>query len=386
VNGVAPDSGASVVLVLHELPIHALKGIDTVMSQLRTLLFLILSLFLITSAVDAEDQVWLKGGDRFTGKIIKVDEGKLVFELLVGGKVNIPLEKISAVQTDRPLNITLADGSTIKEGRLHRGEKGSAVKKADQEFSPITDFMLLKSIKDPNEKPKERDIWSGKLNVSGLITGGNTREKAAHIDGEIVGRWEKSRLTLDGGWDYGERDKELTTRRSHASIKGDWFVIEKGYLYARDRIENDEFQDLRVRHSMGLGMGYQVLETEKAELQFDVGASYVIEREEIRTAPPPAPPLKAKDRETDGYATADASAKFHYKLTDGVTFSEELLGFKSLKDTDDIRLVSTTGVDVLLTSRLSLTFRVVWEYDNQPAPGTKRVDTRYLTGIAYSFW
>ena len=323
----------------------------------------------------------MKGGDRFSGKILEIKKDKLVLKAATGDTVNLSLEKILSIQSDRPLKLTLTDTATTLEGMLERREEGSAVVGGENKVTPLTDFLRVKSIVDPNAKPKEPDIWSGKLNASGFVTGGNSREKAAHVDTVIEGRWTHTRLTLEGGWDYGESEGEMATRKSYGSLKGDWFFIKKAYAYARYRAENDEFQDLRVRHTMGAGLGYQVFETESTKFQIEAGASYVIER-----LNPFIPARNRRDAETDGYATADGAARFRYKVMDGVIFSEELLAYLSLKDMDDLRLSSKTALDLILSSSLSLTLQVLWEFDKLPAQGRKKQDTRYLAGITYSFW
>jgi len=346
------------------------------------LLLVAVAIALLAACTVAQERVWMKGGDRLSGKILEVKEDKLVLEAATGDTVNLSLEKILSIQSDRPLKLTLTDTTTILEGMLERREDGSAVVGGDNKVMPLTDFRLVKSIEDPNAEPVEPDIWSGKFNASGFITGGNSREKSAHLDTVIEGRWTHTRLTLEGGWDYGESEGTMTTRKSFGSLKGDWFFIEKAYAYARYRAENDKFQDLRIRHTMGAGLGYQVIETESTKFQIEAGASYVIERLD----PIMPQPVNRRVANTEGYATADGAAKFRYTVTEGVTFSEDLLAYLNLGDQDDLRLSSKTALDVMLSSTLSLTLQVLWEFDNLPAQGRKRQDTRYLAGITYTFW
>ena len=63
-------------------------------------------LFAIKSVAD---EVYLKNGDRITGQVISMEEGKLIFEASYAGKINIDWAEVSELKTDAPITVILRD-------------------------------------------------------------------------------------------------------------------------------------------------------------------------------------------------------------------------------------------------------------------------------------
>jgi putative salt-induced outer membrane protein YdiY len=329
---------------------------------------LLAALFLAANAA-AQDVVWLKNGDRYTGKILSASATELTFETVHGDKVKIPLGEMQGFSSDRPLRITL-DGDQVVEGQARRVDAGGLIVTTAAGETAIPDLSRIQGLSDPAVKPK---VWSGKAYGAATLSSGNTRERSVHADAEIVGRWTKTRLNLQGAWDYAESEDVLITRKAYGQAKYDWFALDRLYAYGRGRIEGDTFQDLAYRLLLGGGAGYEILKQDNLGFDLELGASWV--REDL-----------VNGGEDDDYASADGAARFLWKITEDIAFREELLAYKNLEDTDDIRMISTTNLDIALNSALSLTAKMVLEYDNTPAPGAKRRDARYMLGITYNFW
>jgi hypothetical protein len=59
-------------------------------------------------------------------------------------------------------------------------------------------------------------------------------------------------------------------------------------------------------------------------------------------------------------------------------------GIVSLEDMQDIILRTRTGLRLSLRNGFNTTVQYNWDWDNSPAPGTERVDERYLITLGYS--
>jgi putative salt-induced outer membrane protein YdiY len=324
-------------------------------------------LALVGGRIAAQERVWLKNGDRLTGKVLKVDGKKLVLKARYG-EVKIKLGNVKALESERALKVELGPDQVFV-GKLTVDDKGQTVLEHDGQRSAVDNFASVTSIADPKEFPK----WNAQVFASGVASGGNTREKAMHIDANVTGRWKKTRLAFDAAADYGEAFGEVTTRKAHAQARGDYFFSGPYYGYVRYRAENDKFQSIRLRSIAGLGLGWEVFNNDDGLLDLALGSSYITE--------------DLMDNQPDyGYATADLTANFSYKIYDGVTFGENLIGFQSLKNEKDLRLVSTTSLAVSITSFLAWEQKFVVEWNNTPAEDTKRTDWRYLTGLTFKLF
>lgn len=323
---------------------------------------------LVTSTA-AQDVVWLKNGDRFTGKIVKASAKELVMKLAIGPEIKIPIKEIRTFSSDHPLSVKL-DDDRVLEGQLKRVDKEGFVVTTPKGDQQVTDVARIKAVSDPAVEP---DIWDAKIYAAASVNRGNSNQRSAHIDGALVGTWAKASMKLEGAWDYGDAEDELTTRRAYGQLQGNWNFIERAYLYARDRLEGDTFQDLTYRNTLGGGGGFKVVKTDAVWLDLEVGSSWV--REDFTGG------LSDND-----YASGDGTLRFGWTITDGVVLGEEALGFVNLEETDDYRLRSKTTLDVALNSQLSITFALILQYWNEPPPDVKKEDVQYLAGLTWNFW
>lgn len=75
---------------------------------------LICILILITCPNIFADQIFLKNGDRITGKIVKKTDEKILIQTESLGEVMIDFAAVDKIMSDEPLNIELSDGQLLK--------------------------------------------------------------------------------------------------------------------------------------------------------------------------------------------------------------------------------------------------------------------------------
>ena len=80
-------------------------------------------LFFILSGHAHADEVWLKNGDRLTGKIIEIKESILTLETSYSEPVKLKFEAVQKMSSSEPVEIHLTDGEIIK-GKITTDEKG----------------------------------------------------------------------------------------------------------------------------------------------------------------------------------------------------------------------------------------------------------------------
>lgn len=68
-----------------------------------------------TSTALCADQVYLRNGDRLTGKIVSLTEGKMVVNSELSGPVTIDLKNVRTFSSDLPLEIHLKDGTVLHQ-------------------------------------------------------------------------------------------------------------------------------------------------------------------------------------------------------------------------------------------------------------------------------
>ena len=208
-------------------------------------------------------RVLLTNGDRLTGEVEKVVDGKLHFKSDIVGSITIDMKNVKTFSTDKPEKIILSDG-TILNRQITASDDGQ-VTLSGGEIIKAQDLKLtdITAVNPPAKNPVK---WKGSASVGWTSVHGNTRSETlqATLTGSL--RREKDRTTA--GLDYGKAkvqdpdtgDEETTEDWWKARAKYDYFLGEKFYGFIEGRYETDKIADLDRRVILGAGAGYQWIE------------------------------------------------------------------------------------------------------------------------------
>jgi len=328
---------------------------------------LVLAVFfvLLVCGQASADEVWLKNGDHLTGKVLSLDAGTLVFKTSYAGDLSIAWGEVVNLKTDEPIKVLLGDETTA-QGPLSPGDAGKVKVKAEQVAEPLT--IDLANVKAINPKPPLRTNF--RANVGFSMTDGNTDTQDIYADAEFMARTLHNRYTIGGLYKRSEDEDVKTEDKALGYMKYDHFFTKKWYGYANATGEQDEFKDLDLRVTLGVGAGYQFIETDRTNLSFEAGLSYVDENY-----------ILADD---NGFAAGRWALKFdHFLLPKSLQYFLYHTGLQSVEDSDDLILFTQTGFRIPFYKNLNITAQFNWEYDKSPSPGKKESDYTYLFTLGY---
>jgi len=329
--------------------------------------FFAVLLVLLAGAQAAADEVWLKNGDHLTGKVKSLDGGTLLFNTAYAGDLSIKWEEVVNLKTDDPIKVVLGDETTA-QGPLSPADPGKVKVKAEQVAEPVT--VDLANIKTINPKPPLR--MSFRANAGYSRSDGNTDTEDIYADAEFVARTLQNRYTIGGLYKRSESEDVKTEDRALGYMKYDHFFTKKWYGYANATGEKDEFKDLDLRTSLGVGAGYQFIESERTNLSLEGGLSYVNEDYIIA--------------EDNSFAAARWGLKFdHFILPKSLQYFLHHTGLQSVESSDDLILFTQTGFRIPFYKSLNITAQFNWEYDKSPSPGKKESDYTYLLTLGYNW-
>lgn len=313
------------------------------------------------------DELLLKNGDRITGTVVTMKDSVLLFKTSYAGDISIKWEEIESLTSDSPINIILSD-QTSAHGMVTPSEEGKLRLDAEQVLEPLTfDLAQVEQI-NPPEKPTV--ILSPRVNLGATVAKGNTDTKTYHSDAQLIARTEKNRYTVGGEYNREEDDDTKTADNALGYLKYDHFLTEKWYFTNNATFENDEFKDLNLKTTVGVGLGYQFFETELINLSFEAGPAYVN--------------VDYDEADDDSYFAGRWSANYNqYFLDKRVQFFHIHAGFVSLEDTEDMFVRSRTGFRLPLYEKFNATIQYNFDWDNTPSPGDDRVDERYIFSLGY---
>jgi putative salt-induced outer membrane protein YdiY len=316
------------------------------------------------------DELRFKNGDRFTGTVISMAEGQLVFASVLAGKVTLPMADLETFSTDGPVMIEFDDGTRLQQA-VQSSEPGR--------FRTATggqEFVLARATRI-NPEPQ---VWHGAIAAGSKVQRGNSITQSANVDFSARLRRDRDRTSFGAGY-LGSRQTEenedapdetsTTQRRAFGSAQYDYFFTKKLYGYTRLNYERDGVALLDMRFIATPGVGWQVWESPERSLAFETGISWV--REEF-----------SDDTEDDDFFALRNAWNLDHALIGRLRFFHTGEWLPAL-DLDSHLVKTSTGLRTPLTDRWFLEGKVLFDWDSDPADDADRRDLTYLLSVGWSY-
>jgi len=339
--------------------------------RLARALALSFSLSLLAPRVRA-DEIQFQNGDRLTGKIVKLADGKLGFDSKMAGTISVNWSDVATLASDDPVTVKLVGGTVIVD-KLVASAPGTLQTAGSDKVSSQT--IPLENAEKLNPEPVH---WTGSLVAGADIERGNTIKTGANVDLNAVRRSEDDRITVRAGY-AGEQaapansnDQETTKRRVYGSLQYDLFFTKKVYGWANSTAEKDGVADLDLRFTAGAGLGYQFVETETLKYNLEGGLTWISEN-------------YSNDTPARDYVALRFASNLDWVLYPGLTFFQYTKLYPSLESSKDQLVDTATGFRYKIWGNFFGESKMLWIWDSTPAEGKKRQDLAFLLGLGYGF-
>ena len=328
----------------------------------------VVSLLFVCAGGAFADKVVLINGDTLTGTVVKAEGGKLTLKTEYSGPIEIDIAKIKSIVSDNPVEVRLATGEVLK-GKLQTSADGKVAveKSAEREMTTI-DWTKVTAINPPPVVPPK---WQGNVAAGGMIQSGNNDRRTASVSAEAMRKTDIDRITFRYLFNYAEEDGDLTARNHYGAGKYDYFFTKKFYGYLASDLQNDTFKDLKLRVTVGPGVGYQVWDDPIKALGLEAGLSYIHEDRD-----------EGKD---ESFVSARLGLNFSYNILNFVTFTEQFLLYPSLEDSGVYKLRNEAALIKPLSARWALRFANIFERDSDPPDGIEKNDVYWVLGLQFNF-
>jgi len=342
----------------------------------RLVLFTVFVLVLCFSFSAFGGSVHLTNGDRVTGKVVKMADGKLTFKSELAGTIEIPLKNIKTLASDEKLEMHFNNGTVLKQpvdistttGRVKIAGDGTI----DSQEIAIGD---LETINPPLPEPPR---WKGNVSVGVTYTSGNTNNETVAFSAGLAKETDKDRITF--GADLFKKEvetpdsSEKVTTEDWWKLRGkyDYFYTEKMYVFGEGRYEQDKIALLDRRIIAAGGLGYQWIKSDTQNFSVEAGLSNVFED---------------YDDGTSGTSKFSAVTGYHYdrKFNNVFSFIHDTSFFPNTADTSDYYLTTSAELRARINTRMFTNFKVLYDYDTTPATNRKKTDIKYIFGVGVDF-
>ncbi len=334
-----------------------------------------LGVLALCGSVATADVVVLKNGDRVTGTIESLADGKLHIKTDAMAEVTIDMAKVMTFSTDEPIVLVFKDGTVVHQKVAAAGD-GMVAVQAGGLLAPQELALADLAAANPPEKPKVK--WTGHLTFGATKTTGNSRSTTASGDASLERRTEDDRITVNGYYLFAESEdpstniQTTTTDKWFIEVAYDYFVSKKLFVLADVNYMKDRIADLDGRAIGTLGMGYQWVESK--QMNFNTNLSFG-GMHEAYTHP---------DR-NDDTIVGQVGWHFDRALTDTLTFVHDFRLNPDLEKPRNEVLETSAELRAALYKALYASFKVLIDYDSQPAAGQERTDTAYILGVGVNF-
>jgi len=324
------------------------------------------------SAVLIADEVYMVNGDRITGKVKNVQDGKLTIESDLAGTLTIDISKVATIQTASAIEVHLKDGTSFNKP-VNKSETGRFAVQGDATLK-TQDFNVASIVSINPAKPQ----WHGDLSGAIVRTHGNTSIYNASGSINLLKREENDRTLLSIDYFYTKQknpdtgEKEVTQDQWKMRGKYDYFFNKKLFGFLEARYERDRIALLQRRVIIGGGIGYQWVES--ADLNFWTGAGIASRYEAYYNATP-----------SDSQVSAQVGYHLDKRLAKPLTFIHDLTYYPGLETFSDYFLTTSAEFRYKLTELIFTNFRAILDYDASPAIGRGNTDVKYILGAGMKF-
>lgn len=334
-------------------------------SHLRQVAPLVLLLWVVSfPTLAVADVVVLKNGDRITGTIFRMENEQLEIDTDYAGRISIGWGEVQSLRSDRPLKLTFFASSPIPEGLGNRDGDRVIVTALDAGGQ-----IPLKDVKAVNVS----DLYHrGNINLGGNVASGNSNTQALNAAASYSLRREWHRLQIDGKFNRGEGNGQLTAQNGAISTKYDYLFTRQVFVSGQQLLENDRFQNLGLRSTTSVTLGYDIYDHHSSTLSLGAGPSLVYE--DFTTSPATVTP------------SVTWFVRWYQEFRGGdVTLFHHHQGFQDFEHGEAFRLNADQGIRVKVYGDVALNFEYDVRFNTKPDAGRKTVDTTAIFGLSYSF-
>jgi len=318
------------------------------------------------------DVVVTTSGARLVGKITSIADGTVAISTDYAGDIKVKQALVVSIETDQPVAVRLASGDRVT-GAVTPSTDGKLKISGGAGDSYATVPQIAASWPAGQEDPAVialRRKWTYEAGVD--INGeSGTRNQLgtdlmfkATLNGpdDILAFYTAYNRQVANGEKSADQFKAGVDSSHNLTADTSWFVRDEAGF---DRVNEITFDDIAAA-----GIGYNFVKTKDQALVGRVGISY----RKYDYSP---------SADTPSVNAVGADLELHYKQTFGVSeLHDDLVLLPDFQDTKSYVITNELGYIIPISlSQWKLTMGVSNNYNSEPVPGIKKLDTLYFTRL-----
>ena len=328
---------------------------------------LLLVLLVGDGSATTPDRLQLEDGSLLVGTILQLEDGNYTIEVAGLGKIKVPAAQVTSATIEKPSDL-ITDADEKLNGPLQlTDDTWTIINPLGERTVPGIRVVAI----NPTPVLPPTSTQKATITLNGSKTTGNTRTTSAAMNLDYTFRYLTHRFVSKVNWAYGEDDAIISKRTTGAEVKYDFFPRDTWFLYTSFSARNDDFADLALRTTAGIGAGVQIFDTESLNWSEETGISAL--NEDFSAA---------EDESTN---TMRVAGNLEWAIEDGLleVFHNHTL-FISLDSSDKMLAEARLGMRTRIVGGLSLNAQVNLRHDSQPPASIEKNDVELLLGLGFS--
>ena len=333
--------------------------------RVKIITFIFLMIIASTQAAHA-DTIHLLNGDKLTGKIDVMTNGKLKLTTTYAGQIIIDWGQVQSLDSDQKMKVY------IKPDQQLEGDNTAIAIKSEQTHNIGHEKNIKTSeVAAINSSPKDY-TFKGGIQAGWNKASGNTRKENIGASFDLTYATGKNRWKTRGNHYWAKSSGKRSDYNWLLSAEYNRFLDKKIYVTGSGQIQQDQFQDLKLRSIVGTGLGYQFFDSKKLNLSVEAGPAYIWE--------------DYSTHDSRDYAAGKWGINFNWWVfPDHLNLFHNQMGLVSLEDSNHWLWQSQSGIMFPIVKRFFGSFQYNYDWTNDPVPGKKQDDSRLMFNLGYSF-
>ncbi|NRB42429.1 MAG: DUF481 domain-containing protein [Pseudomonadales bacterium] len=324
---------------------------------------------------DKWDWLQLKSGEWLKGELVALYADELEFESDELDTLFFDIDDIKRIRSGKTLNVMLINHQTVSGLLILDGHQFSM--RGSEQFYLSQDILTV--IPDSET---EASLWAIKFSLGVNLRSGNAQQVDVNSSLKARRRTIANRFVFDYMANYSETENTVTDKNHRISSALDVFLTDA--LFIRPIFAEylkDPFQNIADKFTVGSGLGYQVIDTNRVEWSMVTGPAYLttqfIEVEE-----------GASDKEDSGAFVT--STNLEVELSSDIDFFYD---YRFTLVSEAVGLYThhmVTGLEIELGQYLDLDLSMVWDRTQKPKKDAlgdepEKDDYRVIIGIGFDY-
>ncbi|MCX8092119.1 MAG: DUF481 domain-containing protein [Verrucomicrobiae bacterium] len=333
----------------------------------------------LTPAAAQEVILHLRGGDRIAGKILAEDATNVVLRTPWIERLPVPLSAIERRETVPSPASTNAPAPSVAQATASAPPSTPATTPA----APPPASAAAQPQPQPPEKPSATTArppkrWKAQVSMgTDLQFGARDRELfygRAKLTYELPYPNNPRRFfrsIADYSVDFGRTDGTKSTDRMYGSLKTDFDVGERVFVYNLIGAGYDSVRKIDLQYEVGPGAGYRLFNRPKFAMNLEAGANYQAQ--------------ERADSPSVRKVYLRLAEDFTWKLHPRVTWIEKAEWLPSAEDPGQFQLRFESSLSFGLWQNLALKLTVLDLYDTRPARGVDKNEVLVRSSLELTF-